>query len=62
MIDDPQTHAAELERQQLTKRAHCLVAQIATRPGATKLLKGIVPVLEQYAQYKAKRVRRKVRG
>ena len=57
MIDDPQTHAAELERQQLTKRAHCLVAQIATRPGAVKLLKGIIPLLQIYANYKRKGVR-----
>lgn len=57
-----ENYAAELERQQLVKQCHSLIAAIASRPGATKLLKGIVPVLEQYAQYKSNRVRRKVRG
>ncbi len=47
--------AAELERQQLIKRCHCLVAAIANRPGSTKLLLGIVPTLELFAGYKANR-------
>lgn len=45
----------ELERQQLIKRAHSLVAEIAARPGSLKLLKIIVPMLESYAAYKANR-------
>ena len=38
--------AAELERQQLIRHCHSLVAAIANRPGSIKLLKGIVPTLE----------------
>lgn len=59
MSDHQQIHAGELERQQLTKHAHSLVAAIAIRPGATKLLKGIMPMLEQFAAYKQNRVRRR---
>lgn len=51
-------HAAELEREQLVKQAHCLVAAIASRPGAIKLLRGVIPTLELYANYKRNRVRR----
>lgn len=63
-----ENHAAELERQQLIKQAQALVAAmlakrsafgIASRPGATKLLKGVMPTLEMYAGYKANRVRRR---
>lgn len=53
--ESQQTHAAELERQQLIKQAHSLVAAIANRPGSTKLLKGIVPTLEMYAGYKRRK-------
>ena len=59
MNESQQTHAAELERQQLIKQAHSLVAAIASRPGATKLLKGIMPTLEMYAGYKSNRVRQR---
>lgn len=52
---EQQIHAGELERQQLTKHAHSLISAIALRPGATKLLKGVMPMLEQYAAYKANR-------
>jgi hypothetical protein len=48
-------HTAELEREQLIRHCHSLVAAIANRPGSTKLLKGIVPMLEIYANYKANR-------
>lgn len=51
-------HTAELDRQQLIKQAHALVAAIASRPGATKLLKGIMPTLQLYAGYKSNRARR----
>lgn len=51
---------AELERQQLIKQAHCLVAAIASRPGAIKLLRGVIPMLEIYAGYKANRARQRV--
>ncbi len=47
--------AAELERQQLIKKCHSLVAAIANRPGSTKLLRGILPTLEIFAGYKANR-------
>lgn len=57
-----ENHAAELERQQLIKQAHSLVAAIASRPGATKLLRGIMPTLELYAGYKSNCVRRRQRG
>ena len=50
-----ENHAAELERQELIKKCHCLVAAIANRPGSTKLLLGIVPTLELFASYKANR-------
>jgi hypothetical protein len=52
----------ELERQKLVKQAHCLVAVIASRLGAIKLLRGVVPMLEIYADYKANRVWRRQRG
>ena len=52
-------HVAELERQRLIKEAHSLVAAIATRPGSTKLLKGVIPILEMYASYKSNRQRLK---
>jgi hypothetical protein len=53
-------HAAELERQDLIKQAHCLIAVIASRPGSIKLLRGILPVLQQYAQYKSRQRRKRV--
>jgi len=56
MNENQQTHAAELERQQLIKQCHSLIAAIASRPGATKLY-GIMPTLEQYAAYKQNRRR-----
>lgn len=55
-------HNAELERQQLVKQAHCLVAAIASRPGSIKLLQGVIPMLKIYAGYKANRVRRRQRS
>lgn len=48
-------HAAELERQQLIKQCHSLVAAIASKPSSIKLLRGILPMLEIYASYKANR-------
>lgn len=45
----------ELERQELIKQAHSLIAKIASRPGSLKLLKIVVPILEQYADYKRNR-------
>jgi hypothetical protein len=53
-----QSHAAaELERQELIKQCHCLIAAIASRPGSTKLLRGVLPMLEVFAAYKQKRAR-----
>lgn len=49
------TYAAELQRQELTAKCHALIAAIASRPGALKLLKGVLPTLQMYAQYKANR-------
>jgi hypothetical protein len=46
---------AELERQELIKQAHSLIAAIASRPGSTKLLRTIVPILKLYATYKKSR-------
>ena len=57
-----QSHAAELERQDLIKQAHCLIAVIASRPGSTKLLKGILPMLHLHAQYKVRKPRRRGSG
>jgi len=54
----PNQVQAELERQQLIKQCHCLIAVIASRPGAIKLLRGVIPMLEIYAAHKANRVRR----
>ena len=51
--------AAELERQQLIKKCHSLVAAIASRPGSTKLLRGILPTLEIFAGYKANSLRQR---
>jgi len=39
MNENQQTHAAELERQQLIKQCHILIAAIASRPGQQKLLR-----------------------
>lgn len=58
MNESQPTYAAELERQQLIKQAHSLIAAIASRPGSVKLLKGVMPTLRLYAGYKANRVRR----
>ena len=44
-----------LEHQRLVARCHGLIAAIASRPGGTKLLRGILPVLEQYAAYKKRK-------
>lgn len=44
----------DLEHQRLVARCHALVAVIANKSSGTKLLKGILPVLEQYAAYKNK--------
>lgn len=49
--------AAELERQELLKKCHCLIAVIASRPGSTKLLRGVIPMLQVFANYKANRAR-----
>jgi hypothetical protein len=59
MTQSPQSHTADLERQQLIKQCHCLVAVIASRPGAIKLLRGVIPMLETYAGYKRNRARRR---
>lgn len=45
----------ELERQQLIKECHCLIAVIANRPGSIKLLRGVLPTLETFAGYKSNR-------
>jgi len=58
MNENQQTHAAELERQQLIKQCHVLIAAIASR-GATKLL-GIMQ-RAVYAAYKQNRRRFRVR-
>ncbi|MCY7284794.1 MAG: hypothetical protein LH679_15485 [Cyanobacteria bacterium CAN_BIN43] len=50
-----QSYTAEPERQQLIRHCHSLVAAIASRPGSIKLLRGIVPMLEMFAGYKARR-------
>ncbi len=63
MNEPEQTHDAERERQELIKQAHSLIAAIASRPGGTKLLRGIVPTLEMYASYKrGRRQRHRERG
>lgn len=49
----PQQPQSELERQQLIKQAHSLIAVIASRPGSIKLLRGVIPMLETYAAYKS---------
>lgn len=46
---------AELERQQLIEQCYRLIAAIASRPGSTKLLRGVLKSLEIYAGYKANR-------
>jgi hypothetical protein len=50
-----QNHAAEVERQELIKHCHSLVAAIANQPGSIKLLRGILPMLETFAEYKVRR-------
>ncbi len=45
----------ECERQRLISECHALVAAIASRPGSTKLLRVVVPMLEHYANYKLSR-------
>lgn len=54
-----QSHATELEHQRLVARCHALVAAIGNRPGANKLLKGILPTLELFAGYKQNRSKRR---
>lgn len=56
MNEQEQPHLQE--RQQLIKQAHSLIAAIASRPGSTKLLRGIMPTLQLYAGYKTNRKRR----
>jgi hypothetical protein len=48
----------ECERQRLISECHALVAAIASRPGSTKLLRVVAPMLEHYASYKANRAQR----
>lgn len=57
-----QSYIAELERQQLIKHCHSLIAEIANRPGAVKLLRGIVPTLERFARYKASSKRQRLKA
>ncbi|MBD2076415.1 hypothetical protein H6F86_21520 [Phormidium sp. FACHB-592] len=38
---------------QLKAEAHRLIEAIARRPGSIKLLLGVLPVLQMYANYKA---------
>lgn len=45
----------EREYQELVRRCHDLISTISRRPGAVKLLKGILPTLEQFAAYKVNR-------
>lgn len=45
------------EHQELVTHAHSLIARIASKPGATKLLKGAIAALETYASYKGNRRR-----
>lgn len=49
-----QTQAAP-ELPALRSECHRLIELIARRPGAAKLLAGILPLLKLYSQYKAKR-------
>jgi len=56
MTQSHQSYAAEVERQELIKECHCLIA-ITSRPGATKLLRGAIPMLEVFAAYKQNRAR-----
>lgn len=51
---------AELERQQATvgqlrSQCHQLIDAISKRPGAAKLLTGLLPTLKMYSKYKTKR-------
>lgn len=59
MTELHQNRTLEIERQQLVKQAHCLIAAIASRPGSTKLLQGVIPMLKIYASYKVNRARRR---
>jgi hypothetical protein len=52
------SYAAQQERQELIKEAHCLIAVIASRPGSLKLLRLTVAMLQNYAAYKSNRKQR----
>jgi hypothetical protein len=57
MNETRQPHVAGLEHCELRRQAHQLVDAIAARPGGAKLLKGVIPTLETFANYKANRRR-----
>lgn len=44
------------EHQALVAEAHCLVAVIARKSSGTKLLRGVLPMLRAYADYKPRRI------
>ena len=52
MTQSPQSHAAELERQQLLAECHGLVALIGQKPYAVRLLKAAKNGLMLYCKYK----------
>ncbi len=49
---------AELERQELIKKAHSLIALIAAKPNSLKVLRSTVAMLESYFAYKSGRGQR----
>lgn len=55
MIENPQTHAAELERQELIKSCHSLIAKIGYKASCIKLLKLAQTHLLMLSNYKANR-------
>lgn len=52
-----QSHAAELERQQLLRDCHGLIAAIGHKPYSNKLLRSARDSLERCLEYKANRKR-----
>lgn len=55
MIDDPQTHASEFQRQELLKSCHALIAKIGYKSLCVKLLKLAQNHLLMLSNYKTNR-------
>lgn len=60
--ENQQNHVLELQRQQLLRDCHGLIAAIGQKPYSNKLLRSARESLEKCLEYKANRGRQKIRG